>query len=216
MVNTTEDFEWETFLNLWNRDLWERLEDKKIENLPQEVINSKWLGYPPATENDISALEVKLGTTLPPSYKNFLKISNGWRRVSPHIDRIYQTKQVDWLARKNPDVIQGWLEGCQMEGEDEIPVSDEEYFVYGDRQVTHSLRNEYLQNTLKIGGESENGAATNGILLLNPEIIFQNGEWEVWFFAPWFPGAVRYQSFIESIQDIQKSILEEPKIRELL
>lgn len=52
MVNTTEDFEWETFLNSWNRDLWERLEEKKIENLPQEVINSKWLGYPPAKEND--------------------------------------------------------------------------------------------------------------------------------------------------------------------
>lgn len=53
-------------------------------------------------------------------------------------------------------------------------------------------------------------------MLLNPEIIFQNGEWGVWFFAPWFPGAVRYQSFIESIQDIQKSIVEQPKIRELL
>jgi hypothetical protein len=35
----------------------------------------------------------------------------------------------------------------------------------------------------------------DGVLLLNPEVVSDDGEWEAWFFAAWLPGATRYRSF---------------------
>jgi hypothetical protein len=35
------------------------------------------------------------------------------------------------------------------------------------------------------------------ILLLNPEVVSDEGEWEAWFFASWLPGAGRFRSFEE-------------------
>ena len=35
------------------------------------------------------------------------------------------------------------------------------------------------------------------ILLLNPQVITTDGEWEAWFFSNWNPGARRYPSFWE-------------------
>ena len=214
MVNSKEIFDWKSFLTKWNKELWERLDEKNFADLGSEVIDSKWFGYPEAKDSDISAVEARLGKTLPPSYRSFLTISNGWQKVSPLIDRLYKIQKIDCLVTIAPDLIEAWLEGCRCEG-DEISISDEEYFVYGDEQSSTSLRNEYLAKTLKIGGEKENGDPNNGILLLNPEIIFENGEWEVWSFAPWRPGAIRYKSFIELIEYQHESILEDPKIREL-
>ncbi|MEX6690182.1 SMI1/KNR4 family protein [Danxiaibacter flavus] len=37
-----------------------------------------WLGYAPVSEQDIQKHEARLQTTLPPSYKAFLKETNGF------------------------------------------------------------------------------------------------------------------------------------------
>ena len=57
------------------------------------------------------------------------------------------------------------------------------------------MRNEYLRHTLEVSGEGD------GIYLLNPKVITADGEWEAWFFATWLPGARRYRSFWELMQD---------------
>lgn len=43
--------------------------------------------------------------------------------------------------------------------------------------------------------------ATLAILLLNPQVITSEGEWEAWFFSNWGPGADRYPSFWELMQE---------------
>jgi hypothetical protein len=35
------------------------------------------------------------------------------------------------------------------------------------------------------------------VLLLNPEVVTPDGEWEAWYYASWRPGASRYRSFAE-------------------
>ena len=48
-----------------------------------EVLRTKWLGYPPASQQAIVEREEQLNIVLPPSYKVFLVCSNGFRFLSP-------------------------------------------------------------------------------------------------------------------------------------
>lgn len=45
---------------------------------PPDMIEACWFGYPGVTEEQIVTTEARLGMTLPTSYKEFLKVSNGW------------------------------------------------------------------------------------------------------------------------------------------
>lgn len=39
------------------------------------------------------------------------------------------------------------------------------------------------------------------VYLLNPRVVTPDGEWEAWYFAHWLPGAVRYRSFWDLMND---------------
>ena len=67
---------------------------------------SGWLGYLGAKEEQIAAAEEHLGQRLPPSYRAFLQVSNGWRNAGPFIDRLWSTEEVDWFVTRNQD----WIE----------------------------------------------------------------------------------------------------------
>lgn len=195
-------FDWNLFLNQWSRDLLEQLEDDEIRSLPPEVIESKWFGYSGATVTEISEAETRLGRTFPPSYRDFLRTTNGWRKLDDFVSQLYSTREIEWLAVKDPELIDGWTTGVMLQG-GPIPIPDQEYFVYGDIQDSASLRVEYLQTALEIGGDP-----SQGLLLLNPQVTFNDGEWEAWFFAHWLPGARRYRSFRELMQERHKSFLD--------
>lgn len=210
MVNTQDAFDWNLFLRQWSQDLLERLEDSEFTSLASEIVDAKWLGYRGATDAEISATEARLETSLPASYRSFLAVSNGWRRLDDLIDRLWSTQEVEWLASRNQQLINAWTSGVAIAG-GSGGVPDEEYFVYGDGQDPTSLRDQYLQTALEIGGNSN-----QGLLLLNPQVVFENGEWEAWFFANWLPGAQRYRSFRELMQHRHKQFVDSvPKLREL-
>lgn len=46
------------------------------------------------------------------------------------------------------------------------------------------------------------------ILLLNPEVVFEDGEWEAWYFATWLPGAMRFRSFADLMRYEAQSAAE--------
>lgn len=190
----TETFDWRDFLVRWSAEL---LKDPDVrEKLPEDVIMSRWLGYPAATEYEIARAEARLGIRLPPSYRAFLKVSNGWRQTSPYIYRLWSTEEIEWFAVRH----QGWIDNWRAE--DSEPATDEEYFVYGEEQSSLSLRPDYLQTALEI---SDYGDAC--IYVLNPRIVTDDGEWEAMFLAGWLPGASRYRSFREMIQDERATYL---------
>jgi hypothetical protein len=177
-------FPWEQFLTEWSGEL---LQFGDTWDLEDEVIALGWLGYAGATEAQIKTAEQRLGTALPPSYRKFLQASNGWRTTGPFIDRMWSTEQIEWFCVRH----QQWID-AYVEVDDAPPLSDAEYFVYGEKQYSAYFRTEYLQTALEISDEGD-----SAIYLLNPGIVTPEGEWEAWRFANWLPGAQRYRSFQE-------------------
>ncbi|MER6977287.1 hypothetical protein [Streptomyces carpinensis] len=53
------------------------------------------------------------------------------------------------------------------------------------------------------------GSATTDVYLLNPCVVTSDGEWEAWYLAHWLPGAVRYRSFWDLMNDEYKSFRDE-------
>jgi hypothetical protein len=187
-MNSDPSFHWRTFLQHASRDL---LADMSIrEDLPTDVVASGWLGYAGASDEAIAALEDRLGRRLPPSYRSFLAESDGWRNWGAFIYRLWPCSEVRWFRERNQD----WIDAYVQAGP-EIEVSDADYFVYDDRQDSCRFRMRYLQSALEVSD-----AGDSAILLLNPEVVDDAGEWEAWFFANWMPGARRYRSFRDLMQ----------------
>ena len=191
------EFEWRPFLDRWSREAL--AVDPRTPGYSGAVPAADgWLGAPGATEAQLQALEARLGVTLPPSYRAFLQVSNGWGRTTPFIDRLWSSEEVDWFAVRNQDWVDVWTDASAGETLPSIP--DAAYLRYGQDQDTTLLREEYLQTALEI---SDTGDAA--IYLLNPQIVTPAGEWEAWFFASWLPGARRYPSFWDLMQDEYRS-----------
>ncbi|HTB84097.1 MAG TPA: SMI1/KNR4 family protein [Candidatus Sulfotelmatobacter sp.] len=178
--------EWEKFLSEYNRELLSY--EEVVERLSSELIKAGWLGYAGTTEEEITAAEKRLAVKLPPSFRTFLKVSNGWRYPSEFIFDLLPVSKLIWFREKN----QGWIDAYTNPSGELPTISDEEYFVYGNKQDSVNLRPEYLQAALQV---SELG--DSAVVLLNPKVVTSEGEWETWFFANWLPGAERHRSFGE-------------------
>lgn len=187
-------FNWLVFLTRWSQDI---LQSKDCQHLQADPQPQAWLGYPGATEDQLQAAEARLGKQLPPSYRAFLKVSNGWQETTPFVQDLGSSGEITWFATKYPDWLNRWMQRYRShsflpthEVSDTAYVSDQDYFTYGAPQDCRHLRMEYLRKTLAIS--AVNDAA---IYLLNPEVVTEDGEWEAWFLADWLPGADRYPSF---------------------
>ena len=172
--------------------------EKMLENgvIDKQTNDTKWLGFPSANEQDIITREKSLGITLPPSYKDFLLTSNGFRYVSFFLDNLFPIEQVDW-ARNTEE--QWWfqlLESCKRE------VSDEQYFYYGKDQDTVLGRDEYFKESLKVSNWYDGMC-----VFLNPIIKFDE-EWEVLVYATWYPGTRRFRSFKEFLIETHEENLQ--------
>jgi len=186
--------QWKAFLLEYNRELLSY--EEVVEALPRELIKKGWLGYPIATEKELRAIEKHLVTGLPPSYRAFLKVSNGWRISCISMLDLLPISKVAWFHEQNQD----WIDAYVGPSAESPPITDEEYFVYGEEQDCVKFRTEYLQTALQISNEVD-----GAVLLLNPKVVTAEGEWETWFFANWLPGAQRYRSFAEWLIEARKT-----------
>ena len=182
---------WKTFLEKWGQQLIQIPEYG--DGIPSEVLKSGWLGYPGAIEADIKKNEVRIGKTLPPSYREFLKYTNGWRVIDNFAGPLWPVQKIDWLFKDQKELIDNWIKGYYYSGKTpRIP--DAEYFKYGDIENSYSylIREEYLAKALEISDLSD--ISNSAVYLLNPEIIDSDNEWEAWYFEPEL-GVRRYRSF---------------------
>ncbi|GAA2690339.1 MULTISPECIES: SMI1/KNR4 family protein [Nonomuraea] len=161
------------------------------EYLQVVALREQSLRTPPvplgATDEEIAHHEERLGRRLPPSYRQFLEVANGWRGTVV-LPPLLHLCQLGWTRDVDPALGESW--GPARESRPTVP--DEEYFVYGPEQDCIHLRCEYIPDTLRIAQYIEGQT-----LMLNPHVITPDGEWEVWDFAIWYPGAHRYRSFWE-------------------
>lgn len=179
------EFDWKAFLSRWGGDM---LAAPIGGDLPAKAHAAGWLGFPPATEEQIAATEARLQIPLPPSYKAFLRTSNGWLRTTHAIERVRGVQDVEWFRKRNREWIAAYTKPLGFGAPEKTP--DEQYFAYGE--FAADFRPEHLKEALQI---SEVGDAA--VYLLNPQVITKDGEWEAWFFANWLPGVHRYRSFQE-------------------
>jgi hypothetical protein len=149
-----------------------------------EVIESGWTGSDAVGEDELEDLERRLGRSLPPSYRSFLKTTNGYvgggsvprmrteRAVKPFVDD----------ERKWVDI---WLETA---GE-RTPLTVAEHVATGGQDVVKA-RWQLLADAVQVS-DTYDGA----VYVLCPTIVDDEGEWEAWLFATWLPGAARFSSW---------------------
>lgn len=144
------------------------LSDEDIrKRLTADQIKKRWMGEAPATEEQIAAAERRLGVRLPPSYRAFLKVSNGWHYPNRFVARLAGTEEIGFTKDVDPNLINAWKE-------------------YTDEPETH------LAETLLINVPSNYDDAAS--FMLNPATV-GDGEMEAWFFSSWSPGADAHRSF---------------------
>ncbi len=170
-----KQYDWRPFLEQYSRDLIAD-EPSTTGEWPDVVIQSGWVGFAGATEDQIAALEARIGARLPPSYRQFLAVTNGWRDTGAFIYKMWSVEEVDWFRVRNKE----WIDIWNSMGDDDLGPSE-------GREMKTALE---ISDT----GDS-------AILLLNPQVITSEGEWEAWFFSNWGPGADRYPSFWELMQE---------------
>ncbi|MGI5136585.1 MULTISPECIES: SMI1/KNR4 family protein [unclassified Streptomyces] len=194
--NGEQSYAWRELLQRWSDEWLDSVlhEQERAEPFSENVRRARWLGRAGASVEDVGALEDRLGTVLPASYRQFLLTSDGWLNTTSDIERILSAHEVGWTRDLDPDLVTVWIEAYGAAG---ARVADEEYFIYGEAQDPVSIRPEYVPHTLKISHTPE---ATE-VYLLNPCVVTAEGEWEAWFVAHWLPGAVRYQSFWDLMND---------------
>jgi len=182
-------FDWKPFLEKWSRAI---LESPEVEHfdLPTEMIQSGWLGLPAATEEQIAAAEARLGIRLPPSYCSFLQMTNGWQHTGLS-GRLLPVEAIDRFDVLHPEWVEAWMSGFTSYGEQPYEYNPE----FDEVNYRH------LPKTLAV---SEAGDLE--ILLLNPEVVSADGEWEAWSFVD--DGAGRYETFWHLLQSEYKVLKE--------
>ncbi len=158
-----------------------------------------WPGNPGATEEQLAAAEKQLKVTLPPSYRTFLSASNGWQLTSQTMPPLRAVDKIRWFRKEHPD----WF-GAYQQGAEPLLIPEQDYFNYSEPDSIN-FEIKHLAQTLCV---SEIGDAS--VLLLNPMVVWPDGEWEVWFFANWLPGALRYRSFADWMRREFNESLNEP------
>jgi hypothetical protein len=136
------------------------------------------LHFPSASEANIQSAESRLGIRLPPSYREFLGISNGWL-IEKH-PSLLPVEKVALLREIDPEYVQIYLEDEYLFETTEFVVTPEP-LGEGENFVTRNLDmpTACLNDAIAIGVDDREKA----FLLLDPTTIDDRGEWRAfWLF----------------------------------
>ncbi|MEV6205720.1 SMI1/KNR4 family protein [Kitasatospora sp. NPDC051914] len=77
-------YPWRELLQRWSDDWLDPVlhEQESPEPFPSAMRETRWLGGRGADAAEIVRLEQRLGTGLPPSYRQFLRTSNDWHATT--------------------------------------------------------------------------------------------------------------------------------------
>ncbi|MEU0850252.1 SMI1/KNR4 family protein [Streptomyces flaveolus] len=163
-MTTDGGFDWHEFLGRW-----------QAEWVPDEQgTQRERLGEPPAPEDAIAAAERRLGTRLPPSYREFLAAADGWWvDATAEVYRLGGAREIDWFGDQYGHT-ETYEELLDERSTDE------------DRLMAGMWR-----RALRLETESDMSHA-----LLDPGDVGADGEWALYVYKGWsgeFPD--RYPSF---------------------
>ncbi|MEU3618907.1 SMI1/KNR4 family protein [Streptomyces sp. NPDC006872] len=165
-----DSFNWHEFLGRW-QDEWVPRADEGADDGGQTAVH---LGRPGAGESAIAAAEERLGRRLPPSYREFLAVSDGW-----HVDQTAGVYCLGGVAEI------GWF-GDPF---DMTPLYEES--LGDDPGEAEVLLAGMWRRALRLETDSDMSYA-----LLDPGDTDQDGEWALYVYKGWggeYPD--RYPSF---------------------
>ncbi|GGV63877.1 cell wall assembly protein [Streptomyces longisporoflavus] len=176
-----ESFNWHTFLGRWQEEWVPRADHEEEDDDEDKVVSP---GSPGASEAEIAAAEKRLGLRLPPSYRQFLAVSDGW-----HVDQtagVYQlggVADIDW-SRDPYD-----LTALYTENLDDDP-REEDVLLAG-----------MWARSLRLETDSDMTLA-----LLDPGDRDDDGEWALYIYKGW-SGELpdRYPSFRALMEAMYRS-----------
>ncbi len=200
-MDTVSSQGWMPILQRLNASM---LRSKQFRNeLDEGAISSGWCGLAPATEKELLEAEARLGVRLPPSYRTFLSISNGWRPFNSFVVRLLPVQEIDRFRLRDPEdfasMERAHEHARELYGDATVP--DEVYLDYETPAHNMAIRNQYYGDSLLISERAE-----TELVLLNPFVVSADGEWEVIFSAHWIPGNERFRSFRDYVE---KSVRDE-------
>jgi hypothetical protein len=145
---------WKPFLKRWSEEWYRANPDECPDG---QVPPDAWLGFPPASPDEVADLERRLGRRLPPSYREFLLVTNGWRHAGPFVWRLSNTSEIGWMRDLEPDFV---------DGDVEYPIGDPE--------------EDLLARALLISAEAD-----VGYVFLDPDDVDERGEWAAYDWFSW-------------------------------
>ncbi|MEU9541778.1 SMI1/KNR4 family protein [Streptomyces mirabilis] len=173
---------WRPFLEQWSAEWIAGHDPDKDAPLAQEVVRDAWLGFAPASEAEVAAAEARLGRRLPPSLREFLLVTNGWRDAGTFIYRLAGAAELEWL-RDTDD--RTWIEVWEDLAEDDVEEDEDGEEAFGVQEakvLARCLR-------LSLAGDA-------AVMLLDPDDVDVDGEWAAYWLASWSgEGPERYGSF---------------------
>lgn len=186
--------EWAAWLADYNRELIERLHLDEYSSfrdprVTAELVAAGWLGSPPADEETLATAEGRLGTRLPPSYRSFLAVSNGFLQPDLIVPRLRSADEIGWYGDIAPESVAIWAE-----------------FAEPDDAIGR------LAGCLQVSDVELVGDA---VYLLDPTGHAEDGEWDAYFFASWVPGVERYPSFHALMEGKRDHLVNPPGLEDL-
>ncbi|WP_406641221.1 SMI1/KNR4 family protein [Amycolatopsis sp. WGS_07] len=148
--------DWRPWLSRWSAEWVQSAEPGELD---PEVLRDRWLGFAPASAETVAATEARLGQALPPSYREFLLTTDGWRDAGSFVWRLRDTTDVGWLR----DIEPYWEEWEEL--------SDDEPDPGGGNKFSRGLL---------ISRDAD-----AGILFLDPGDVDESGEWAAYSLFSW-------------------------------
>ncbi len=162
MTHTTP-FAWGPFLRVWSGEWSDSLPDDEPRGEEDETARrERWLGFPPASEERIAAMEQRLGRRMPPSYRAFLAVSDGWRHAGGFVGLLAGTADARWHddAAGLAEMFEEYLDdGAGPEERRDVEIWRRGLQLDVESDMTH--------------------------VLLDPGDADKNGEWAVYTWASW-------------------------------
>jgi hypothetical protein len=161
MTETTV-FDWRPFLLKWSGEWADSLEGESEDEDREAARQPRWLGFPPASEERIRAMEARLGRRMPPSYREFLAVTDGWRHAGGFVWLLAGTEEARWY-------------------EDEAGLAD----IFGEHLAEDATPEERREVDIWRNGLQLDVESDVVQVLMDPEDVDEHGEWPVYTWAGW-------------------------------
>lgn len=160
-----------------------QISEKAIElgdlEFTQDQTKKKWIGFDPAYESEIKITEERLGIELPPDFKEFLLITNGFSAPNVIEPTFETTDKIDFLKNIDSHIIQ----------------------TYNLNEIENIGKQ--LEKSICIGGINEE----QYFLLVPPNSLCEH--WKYWKFANWLHGEEEYKDLTDYFKEVLNFIDEQ-------